>query len=523
MKRLLSSMLMSMVVLSALSQSKGERPTLVVGIVIDQLRSDYIELLQAHFGQHGFNRLINEGAYFENVDFNISQPDLLSGTAIIFTGAYPNVNGIPGSKIFNTKKRFTDLILNDATKIGNFTSETFSPTALTVSTLADEMRINSNGLSYVYAIAPDAQQAILMAGHAGNSAFWINDINGNWASTTYYKDMPSLMQARNYSSPLSSRLDSQSWTPSIDINSYPDIPTHRKFYPFKYIFGRNDIDRYRAYKQSALVNEEVTSVALEYLKNLNIGKRGPVDMLNIAYTTAPFEYGIDADYRLELQDTYIKLDAQLERLFTAIDKSVGRENAIIFISSTGYFNDNRIDDQRFNVPTGEFHPARAKSLLNMYLMAVYGNGEWIAGYDNQQIFLNRELIKERNKDIVEIRRKSCEFLRQMSGIAEAYSLDDIINNPVSDNAKKINRGTTINYAGDLFLTITPGWQIVNEDNSPSKLVRANAVNTPAFILAPQIKAQKITSIVDASFLAPTVARILRIRSPNAASHKPISL
>lgn len=525
MNRLVSSMIASMIALSALSQVKGEKPTLVVGIIIDQLRSDYIELLQSHFGAQGFNHLITDGAYFQNVDFGLMQPDAISGTAVIFTGTYPNINGIPSAKVYNTKKKFPQNILDDPSTIGNFTSETLSPNGITVSTLGDEVRINSGGLGYVYAIAPDAQQSIIMGGHAGNNAAWINDLTGNWASSTFYKDFPTSMQMRNYNNSIASRLDTASWKPSMDVNLYPDIPTYRKFYPFKYTYNRSDKNRYRAYKESALVNEEVTNVAIDYLKTLNLGKRGQLDMLNIAYTAAPYSYSIDRDFRIELQDTYIKLDAQLARLFAAIDKAVGKNNAVIFVSSTGYFTDNRLDETKYNIPTGEFHPARAKSLLNMYLIALYGNGEWVLGYDQKQIFLNRALIKERNKDLAELRAKSSEFLRQMSGVSEAYSLEEIINNPVSDNAKRLNRGLSALYAGDVFIDIMPGWQIIDNDNAVAKaqLVRSNAVMTPAFILAPEIKPEKITSIVDATFLAPTVSRILRIRSPNAASHKPLSL
>ena len=126
MNSIVSWMIISIVALSALSQAKGDKPTLVVGIIIDQLRTDYIELLQAHFGEKGFNHLINDGAYFENIDFSIASPDAISSSAIILTGAYPNVNGIPGEKVFNIKSKLPELILNDASKIGNYISDTCS-------------------------------------------------------------------------------------------------------------------------------------------------------------------------------------------------------------------------------------------------------------------------------------------------------------------------------------------------------------------------------------------------------------
>lgn len=518
-------MLLTMVAVSAISQTKGERPTLVVGIMIDQLRSDYLDLLQSRFGQHGFNRLMQNGVYFDNVDYVIPDIDAVSATAVIYTGTYPSINGIPAAGYYNTQKKISEKILSDPSQIGNFTDETFSPGALSVSTISDELRIDNNGIGYVYSISPDPQQAIIQAGHAGNSAFWINDVTGKWATTTFYKDVPAIMPVKNYQQPLSSRLDTMSWSPSLAVDSYFDIPAHRKYYPFRYFFPAGDKDRYRNFKNSALVNQEVTTVAIDYLKSIGLGKRGPMDMLNIAYTLAPYNYNKDNDFRIELQDSYIKLDQQLSRLFEAIDKNVGLKNTLVFVASTGYFNDTRTPDPKFNIPTGEFYPKRAISLLNMYLMAVYGNGEWVAGYDRKQFFLNRNLIKEKNIDLKEIRKKSGDFLKQVSGISESYTLDEILNNPVSEQALRFGKATSLAYAGDVRVEIAPGWEIIESDvkSDTHTHVKTNLVNTPVFILAPDIKPQKITSSIEAVFLAPTVSRILRIRSPNAAKFSPVAL
>ncbi len=524
--RLLTSMLMSMVALSALSQANNDRPSLVVGIIIDQLRSDYIELLQSQYGEKGFNRLMRDGAYFQNVDFGVPRLDATSATAILLTGAYPNINGITADKVYNPLVKKSEFILSDPKTIGNFTNETFSPRNLVVSTLADELRMDNNGMGYVYAIAPNPQQSIIMAGHAGNCGFWINDHTGKWATTTFYKDAPSFMQTRNYQHPLDARLDTMSWTPLLPLKDYTFAPDQSKYYSYRYIFAPNDKNRIQQFKKSALVNEEVTSVAIDHLKNLSLGKRNQLDMLNIAYTATPYENTTDSDGRIELQDTYLRLDAQLARLMDYIDKNVGLQNTLIYVASTGYYDEVRRTDAKFNIPTGEFFPARAVSLLNMYLMAVYGNGNWVDGYDQQQIYLNRVLIKEKNIDLKEARSKASEFLRQMSGVAAAYTIDEIINNPVGEQEKRYNRITAIAHDGDVRIEIMPGWTV--EDNTrqsttKSKQVRASAISAPIFILAPQVQKQKITSVTDATLLAPTVARILRIRSPNAASAIPAAL
>lgn len=278
-------MIFSLVAMSALSQVSGGRPTLIVGISIDQLRNDYLDLLQSQFGNGGFKRLMQDGAKLETVVFDMARLDKATSTAGIYTGTYPNINGITGVKTYSEDSRRITPALNDPKYIGNATDETLSPMAIKVSTLSDEVRMDNNGIGDVYAIAPDAQQAIIMAGHAANGAFWISDKTGKWASSTFYKDYPTTISSQNMRRPLKARLDTLTWRPRLDISKYPDIPLHRTFYPFKYTFKGNDgIERF---KSSALVNEEVTSVAISCINDMALGKRATIDMINIAYSAAP--------------------------------------------------------------------------------------------------------------------------------------------------------------------------------------------------------------------------------------------
>ena len=519
--RLLTSVLCSIVAFTALSQSNG-RPTLVVGITIDQLRSDYIELLKSHFGEGGFNRLLKEGVYFQNTTTDLVSPDKVTATALLYTGAYPNISAITDEAVYNSESKLAAKILFDKKYIGNTTEETLSPLALKVSTLSDEVKIDNNGIGNVYAIAPDAQQAIIMAGHAANGAFWINDETGKWASSTFYKDFPSAVQQQNYNNSLNLRIDTLQWKPVKNINDYPDIPLHRTLYPFKYTFTGSE--KYTKFKESALVNTEVTNVAIDCINELRLGNRATVDMINIAYTATPNAYADDSDKRIEIQDKYLRLDKELARLFATIDKAVGR-NAVIFVTSTGYFDNTFATEPRFHIPAGEFSSKKAVSLLNMYLMAIYGNGNWVSGYYHEQVFLNEKLAKDKNVSIEELRTKSGDFLRRMSGVNKAYTSDEIINNPSSEQLLKYHKSVYTQTAGDIYLEIAPGWTVVDDYNKTitKKQIRTNAVNAPAFILAPSVEPQVIAMPIDATILAPSVARILRIRSPNAAKMLPLSL
>lgn len=516
---------MSLVTISTIAQVETSRPKLVVGIVIDQLRTDYIESLKSLFGEKGFNRLIDNGAYLRNVDFVVAEQDAVNATAIIYTGNYPSKNGVVASSLYNPSTKKSEPVLNDANTIGNFTTETYSPRNLLFSTISDEVAIDGAGLGAVYSIALDPQQAIIMAGHAGNSAFWINDNSGKWCTTTYYKDVPQVVSQRNYNKSLASRIDTMQWKPCLSLDKYIGIPAQKRYYPFRHTFPTSDRNVYRMYLDSPLANEEITTVAMDYLRSLQLGNRGDaIDMLNISYTAEPFKYVKDGDYRLELQDSYIKLDHQLGRLFDAIDKHVGLSNTVIFVSSTGYYDDAVEDDEKYGIPSGNFSVKRATSLLNSYLVALHGNGNYIDCFSHNQIYLNRSEIESRGLQVTDVAKEAKLFLCKMSGVSDAYTISEILShtNPELESLRLcLDPKTT----GDIYIKVAYGWTLIDDTKYPEtkKPIRASMVLTPAFIMGGNVKPQTINTPINAISIAPTITQILRIRSPNGAISKPLPL
>ncbi|MDE6400639.1 MAG: alkaline phosphatase family protein, partial [Muribaculaceae bacterium] len=370
---------------------------------------------------------------------------------MIYTGAYPRQTGVAAAMVYNPEKAELLAALNDPSTTGNFTTEKYSPAGLRVSTISDEIAIDGAGLAAVYAVAPDAQQAIIMAGHAGNSAFWINDNTGKWATTTYYRDTPKTMSQRNYSNSISSRIDTMQWKPALPLSRYPGLPAQKRMYDFRHTFSMADRNVYRTYAGSPLVNTEITDVAIDYLKDLNIGNRGDaIDMLNLAYTAAPFKNVKDGDFRLELEDSYVRLDGQLSRLFDAIDKYVGLDNTFIYLSSTGYYDDAVVDDPKYRIPTGDFSVKRALSLLNSYLSAKYGNGDYVDTYSRGHVYLDHKQIESRQLNLDEVAREARDFLVRMSGVSDAFTMDDIMSSALP-GMEAIRLGTDPKTGGDIVL------------------------------------------------------------------------
>lgn len=522
--RLLTSVLCGIVGITTVAMADPSRPKLVVGIVVDQLRTDYIDFLKARFGKDGFNLLIDNGLYLKNVNFDIKDHDLANTTAILYTGNYAPASGVPAAKVYDPASNHPLPVFHDAATLGNFTSETLSPEALRLSTISDELAIDGVGLGSIYSVAPDPAQAIIMAGHAGSSAFWITDDTGRWATTTYYKEVPPVISQKNYRTPLAERLDTMVWTPSTPLDHYDGVPAQKKYFPFRHSFGKKDADRYVRFKGSALVNTEVTDVAIDYIKSLQLGQRGDViDMLNVGYTAAPYKDTADGDMRLELQDAYLRLDAQLKRLFDAVKKYVGLENALIFLSSTGYFDDAVADDARYRIPSGNFSMKRAVSLLNSYLSAQHGNDQFVDGSFHNMIYLDHAVIEKHGLSLADVRRDARDFIVKMSGVADVKSLTDIVGETTPE-LRAINRSLDPKTCGDLRLEFAPGWTVNDDVRLPvSKWqVRQGNPATPAFLMAPNVPAKTIVTPVSATAIAPTVCSVMRIRSPNGAFDSPLS-
>ena len=525
MNRLLSTIVVGLAGIQGVTLAAASRPKLVVGIMVDQLRTDYLEDLYELFGSGGFRRLMDQGLYLKDVDYEIPGSDSATATAVIQTGTYPRYNGIVGATILDAATKTPKSVFTDPAYIGNFTNETYSPGALRVTTITDELSIDESGKSRVHVIAPDAAQAIVLAGHTGSSAFWLNDDTGRWSSTTYYSNAPTILAKGNYSNPLVSRLDTMNWTPLMSGPVYPYVPYKEINQSFKYRFSKSDKDVFKLYKKSPYINTEVTEAAKEYLADLKLGKNSEgTDVLNLAYTLAPYPLAGNEGYRYELQDAYLRLDKNLEDLFKTLDQYAGKEDVLVYLVSTGYFSEPLPDKDTYRLPTGTFSVKRALSLLNAFLSAKYGNGSYVDYYSKGHIYLSAKTLEEKNLDINKIAEECRDFLVRMSGVEDAYTISDLMS-PAIEQLEGYRLATDPKSAGEVILDFNPGWKVTNDSRFPpeDELNNTTAYQTPAFIFGNGVANKVVESPVSATSIAPTISGKLRIRSPNSAVGKPIPL
>jgi hypothetical protein len=496
-----------------------ETPKLVVSIAVDQLREDYLHYFNSILGEKGFKRLMNEALVYHSVEFGFPNLSEASSIASIYTGTYPYYNGITGDCKFDFAKNREVSILADDNYLGNYTTDKLSPLSLLSSTIGDELKIASQGKSGVYAIAPNAEGAIISGGKYADGVFWLDNYNGKWATSTYYKEMPWYINRYNESEAIANYSEKE-WTQSH--THYNGFPYSTRTNPFAYNFVRTDKDRYLKIKQTSLINMEVTNVAGKIIEYAGFFTRSNPCFLAITYYAGDYKSSTEPEeYSYEIQDIYYRLDKELEKLFDLIERKVGLKNALIVLTSTGYYDSINKLPEGFK-PAGEFYPNRCTALLNMYLMAIYGQGNWVNTYYNQQIYLNKKLAEEKQVNWTELVRSAAEFVAQFSGVQEVttagqWMVDD------AGRAAAFRRGMHKKLSGDIFIELQPGWTVVNEANPLKKeTIRNTAITSPLFIFGEQIKKEHVYRKIKATEIAPTISYILRIRSPNGCKELPLT-
>jgi hypothetical protein len=522
MRKFITSLITVLVAANLCAQQK-HTPKLVVCITIDQLRGDYLDYFKSVFGEKGFVRLMNEGVSYRHIQFEFSNIDGASSFATLFTGSNPCYHSITGNTNYDFEKDKVTSCLYDAHYLGNYTHQNFSPKNLLCSTIGDELKLASHGASEVYAIAPEPESAIISAGHVANGAFWIDNYNGKWATTTFYKGIPPYVDKLNLGpESLSARLSSISWKMLLPTDRYSALPYITETKPYNYTFNEKEVGCYPRFKTTPYANDEVCKLALEFINQGNIGSHPTPDMLCVTLYGGNFADVQDKSYTREVQDIYFRLDKNIEELLNGIDKKVGLSNTLVVLMGNGYYINNEAIPEADIITGGTFHPKRCTALLNMYLMAIYGQKSWVQGYYNKQIFLNRKIIEDAKIDLASIQDKAAEFIEEFSGVQQVTTDHILRSGKWNEGAAALHYGTYHAGRGDLIIELQPGWGVEDEINSAVTNFKTNsAIQTPLIFFGFGLKPAKIERPVYATEVAPTITNILRIRSPNACSDLPL--
>ena len=494
-------------------------PRLVVGITIDQFRSDYLNAFMPLYGEGGFRRLLEKGQVYSNVQYQHLPIDRASAIASIVTGTVPYNHGIVAEEWMNRAELHTNFCVDDHQHKGVDTQDCSSAKNLLASTIGDELKVATKGKGLVYSVAPYREAAILAAGHAADWAMWIDNQNGRWAGTTYYGEMPAGLRYLDRSS-LSSKISTLTWKPTSDYagtyNYY--LLTGQKAFTHNFTGD----GRYRVFKTSGLVNEEVTKAARACIESAQAGIDEVTDFLSVCYYAGDFHDDKNTITTTELQDTYVRLDNELSILLQRIDQLVGLDKTLVFVTSTGYDELGSTDElSQYRIPTGDFNLSRCATLLNMYLCAMYGNEQYVESFFSNQIYLNHKLLEQKQLKIAEVLEHCEDFLFQFSGVRDVFTSHRITQGAWTPGISMIRNGYCPKCSGDIIIEVTPGWNLVNEERGTKKMQRDSFFEFPLIFFGYTIQAKKVDTPVTVDCIAPTVAHHIRIRAPNACTTPPL--
>lgn len=508
------------IVVAAESQTIKPAPKLVVNITIDQLRSDYLEAFAPLYGEFGFKRLLREGRVYANVSFPFSPIDRASAVAAVVTGTSPYYNSIVGTQWMSKETLRPVYCVDDSQYSGLQTRVGSSSANLATSSVGDELKVSTAGKAVVYSVAPFRDAAMLSAGHAADGALWIDDDNGQWCSSTcFFKKLPSWVAAYNDLHSVANDIDNKVWKPSSVLSgSVSYFMGGESTSSFNHQF--NGARRFRQYKASALVNTDVTNMATTCVESMGMGIDGVTDLLNVTYYAGNFDHKTVTECQMELQDTYVRLDTELGRLVDVLERTVGRDNVLFVVTSTGYSDEEQTNYAKYNIPTGLFYINRTANLLNIYFGGIWGHGHYVDACFGSQIYLNHKIFEEKHISFAEATERAIELISQMAGVRNVYSAQQLIsgNNPY---IRKVREGFNVDRNGDILIEVAPGWRLINEDNLDNQLVRASYIQFPIIIYGAGTKAEQIVEPVTIDRIAPTIAKSIRIRAPNACSSEPL--
>lgn len=490
-------------------------PRLIVTLTVDQLRTDYMEAFASLYGQQGFRRLIREGRFYAQAEFPFHDIDRASAIASLMTGATPSAHGIVAENWLDATTLRPVNCVDDPKYMGNYTDESSSPAKMLTSTFGDELKIATRNRALVYAIAPFREAAILSAGHAGTGAFWLNERTGKWCSTTYYNEFPWWLSQYNEKQSPDYRIRDMVWTPTHPVNRYRYLPEWRDI-PFKHKLDADKVNKYRRLITSPFANEEVNRLTQELLEKSTIGRDSVPDLLALTYYAGNYNHYPTSECAMEVQDAYVRLDANIAQLLELLERKVGLKNVLFCLSGTGYVEPEKPDAALYRIPGGEFHMNRCTTLLNMYLMATYGQGQYVEAYYGNQIYLNHKLIEDKQLSLTDVQEKAADFLAQFSGVDEVHSAHRVLFGAWSPRQALARNSYHIKRSGDLFITIQPGWTLMQDNAANNRVVRSAYLPTPLFFLGAGTRAEIIRTPVSIDRLAPTLSGSIHIRAPNAS-------
>lgn len=523
--------------MSELAPAFGSQPKLVVGIVVDQMRYDYITRFWNHYGNGGFKRLVGEGFTAMNHHFDYAPTYTGPGHAAVYTGSIPSVNGIIGNNWYSRKEKKMVYCASDDSRnsVGTDGDDgKMSPWRMKTTTFTDQVRLHHQLRSKVIAVALKDRGAVLPGGHLANAAYWFEGGSaGNWISSDYYmtelpawvrqfnaeKSIDKYKQVWNTLNPISTYVES-----GEDVSDYENTARGESNSGFPHLLPElwDQNGQYSALRATPFGNSLTADFALAALENEGLGKDEITDVLAVSFSSTDYvghAFGVNSK---EVQDTYVRLDRDLERMLNALDQQVGKGEYIVFLTA----DHGAVHVPRFlsdmKVPAGYFDSGLIESQLKAFVKYNFGVNNLVANISNHQVFLDHEVMTQLDMDREALLDTLRDEIKRYPNIANVFTSEQFMETEFQQPfTSMLQRGWDPQRSGDLILMLEPSYASYPPKGSTHGTAFNYDTHVPFLLYGKGVKPGSTARRTNISDIAPTICTILGVAFPNGSVGNPV--
>lgn len=531
------------IVFFAQSLIAQNRPKLVVGIVVDQMRQEYLYRYENKFGPNGFKRLMNEGFMLKNAHYNYAPTETGPGHASIFTGSTPAIHGIVANEWYDRALKMEVNCVNDPNQkpVGTDVGGTVSPWRLLSTTITDELEMSTQQRARVIGVSLKDRGAVLPTGHMGDGAYWYDAKTGNMITSTYYNDtLPNWVQKFN-DLKLADKYLNQEWKTLLPIEQYTEVGPDdspyegrwkgkdRPTFPYNLAELRKQMGVFNLLTMTPWGNTIVADFAKSALVAEGLGKDDVTDFLTVSFSSPDIIGHAMGPNAVELADTYLRLDKTLEDLFATLDKEVGKGAYTVFLTADHAVAEvpQYMIDKR--VPAGYFRPGFVEANLIEHMQKYFPGKKIIEKLSTEQVYINQDAFgsdpRSAGIDLLVATELITNFLLKTEGIAQVFSSGVLRQASYDEDGirGKVVRGFHPKRCGDLAFVLEPGWLAWSGvTGSTHGSSYSYDTHVPILFYGAGIKKGSSSRFHTITDIAPTLSVLLRIKFPSGTTGQPVT-
>jgi predicted AlkP superfamily pyrophosphatase or phosphodiesterase len=519
------------------SQEAGvkDHPKLVIGLVIDQMRWDYLYRYHDLYSANGFRRLLDKGFSCENTFIPYVPTFTGPGHSCIYTGSVPAVNGIVGNNWYDEKTNKSVYCTDDSTvkTVGSNSIEgNMSPANLWVTTIGDELRLSDNLSSKVISVALKDRASILPGGHMANAAYWFDANVGKWITSTYYESQLPAWVVKENEKLLPDAAMSKDWTTLLPIEKYTQSTKDDAVYEnpipgettvtFPHRLSKITTTKYESFKYTPFANTFTFDMAKQAVENEKLGMRDVTDLLAISISSTDYIGHSFGPNSIESEDDYLRLDLDIADFLQFLDSKLGEGNYLLFLSADHGVVNAPGFLQEHKVPAGTFNLAALASDLNNMVEKKFGIKNTVRSLENNQFYLDNTAINNTGKNVPEIEQSLVDLLRSQPYIQTAFLTKNLQVEPMQETIKqRFINGYNPKRCGQIGFLVKPEYIEGSYRGTTHGMWYPYDAHIPLLWFGYHIKAGKSNREVYMTDIAPTVAAILQIQMPSGCIGKVI--